>query len=250
VRRILFLALTLLSLCAASAWLAGCPATALIGLAPITAVEVPIATLLLDENLGCGCGPNEVYKYAVVVAYAESDKSLSADNCPGSGNKSAPDFLAGAVFDCFASATFGNLPPIEAGGLLMDSGAALEDGGTVAIWAWVAFYNYDTYMKLGKPKIDEAASHHGDICTLGATWTTTCLATEQDNIVAPFACPGGLVIGDHPPQPNAAVCDAATRDAPSSDAPTDAPAVETSSDGPTEATVEGGADAHIDAPPG
>ena len=247
--------MTLLCLCAGSAWLAGCPATALIGIAPITAVEVPISTLLLDSNLGCGCGPNEVYAYAVVVAYAQSDESLSADNCPGSGNKRAPQFLSGAVFECFASATFGNLPPIEAGGLLNDAGTALNDGGSVAIWAWVAFYNYDTFTKLGKPKIESEAGRHGDICSLGATWTTTCVATEQDNIDAPFACPGGLLIGDHPPKADAATCDAAAqKDAPPSDAPTDAPtdapAVETSPDGPSEAAVEGGADAHIDAPPG
>jgi len=250
VRRILFLAVTLLSLCAGSAWLAGCPATGLVGIAPITAVEVPIATLLLDSNLGCGCGPNEVYKYAVVVAYAENGDRPSLENCPGSNDRSPP-FLAGAIFDCFASATFGNLPPIEAGGLLNDAGTALNDGGTVAIWAWVTFYNYATYTKLGKHAIEKAASHFGDICSHPATWTTTCVATEQDNIVAPFACPGGLELGSDPPQANAVTCDDATyTDAPPSDAPTDVPAVETSPDGPPEATVDGSADAHMDAPPG
>jgi len=244
VRRILFLALTLLSVCAGSAWLAGCPATGLVGIAPITAVDVPIATLLLDSNLGCGLGPNEVYKYAVVVAYQDPAEKLSFEQCPSSA-------FYGGVFDCYASATFGNLPPLDAGGLLNDAGTALTDGGSVEIWAWVAFYNYDTFNSLSKSKIERAATTGADkgICAIGATWTTTCVATEQDNIVAPFACPNGLQLGSMPPLADAATPDAGPRDGHASEAAADG-SVEASPDAPSEAAVEGGGDAHIDAPPG
>src|SRR5579863_7577314 len=84
VRKILLFAVTLLVVCAVSAGLAGCPATATLGIAPITGIDVPISTLLLDSNLGCGKGPNDVYKYAVVIAYAEPDAaSPSLRQCPG-----------------------------------------------------------------------------------------------------------------------------------------------------------------------
>jgi hypothetical protein len=177
VRKFFVLVQALLMVCAGAAWLAGCPATTTVGLAPITAVSVPISSLLSDSNLGCGKGPNDVYKYAVVVAYADSPGYPPLTACPATP-------VAGGVFDCFAQATFGNLPLEEAGLMLEDSGGALPDGGSVTIWEWVAFYNYDTYEQV-KDRLTKATSTDpggADICNeLPATWTTTCVATETDN---------------------------------------------------------------------
>jgi hypothetical protein len=123
------------------------------------------------------------------------------------------------------------------------------------IWAWVAFYNYDTYTKLGQRAIERAVTSGVDevgdggaqgICGLGATWTTTCIATEQDNIVAPFACPNGLELGAFPPQADAAPADATSKDARHGDAA----AVESSVESGPDAPSESGSDAHADAPPG
>jgi hypothetical protein len=187
---------------AGAAWLAGCPATTTTGIAPITAISVPISSLLSDSNLGCGTGPNDVYKYAVVVAYADMPGYPPLSACPG-----AP--IAGGVFDCFAQATFGNLPLQDADLTLEDSGGALPDGGSVTIWEWVAFYNYDTYEKV-KDNLNKATSSNpgnDNICngkTRGA-WATTCVATEQDNLDSAPNCqtivlePGASITDGGPP---------------------------------------------------
>jgi hypothetical protein len=228
VRRFFFLVQALLTVCAGAAWLAGCPATTTVGIAPITAISVPISTLLSDSELGCSGaegGPNDVYKYLVVVAYDQSDNPNDQnppmfDNCPATP-------LAGGVFDCFAEATFGNLPLEEAGLRLEDSGGALPDGGSVTIWEWVALYNFDTYERLKDDIADAVTGRKGKtICGIAApTWQTTCVATEQDNLDTSPHC--NLLA-----TPAAATPDAAPKH-PAKDA-----------------AVEAAPDAHGDAPPG
>lgn len=61
------------------------------GLTPVTAIVVPSARLLREHR--CGAAEGQVLKYAVVL----EDRT------------GAP--LAGAVYDCYADATFTNLPP-------------------------------------------------------------------------------------------------------------------------------------------
>jgi hypothetical protein len=245
VRRFFFLAQALLFACAGFAWLAGCPATTLLGIAPITGIDIPISTLLQDSSLGCGTSPDDVYKYAVVVAYPTTPTPVAPlyDQCPNA--PSGPDrFIAGAVFDCFATATFGNLLEQDASALT-DSGGALPDGGTVDIAVWVAFYNYDTYMKhVGdiESAINPEAGKPGALCEVAATWTTTCIATEEDNLDVNAACPAGLVLGSSPP-PGDAGSDGGPGDATSDSAP------EASPDGPeSDAAPEAGHDGATDAP--
>jgi hypothetical protein len=211
VRRFVLFVVTLLFVCAASAWLAGCPATATLGIAPITGVGVPISTILIESNLGCGYGPNDVYKYAVVVDYPLNDSGApSIDECPNSKPSATQLFVPGAVFNCFAEATFGNLPLQDAGegGLTYVEGGGLPDGARVELWAWVSFYNYETFKKLtGKLSLRdetiESRAQGGDICSIGATWATACTATEEDDIVANLACQP-LVQGKYAPEPEAA----------------------------------------------
>lgn len=225
-RRIALFVVTLLFVCAGSAWLAGCPATATLGIAPITGVGVPISTILIESNLGCGYGPNDVYKYAVVVAYPLNDSGApSIDECPNSVPSGTNQlFVPGAVFNCFAEATFGNLPLEDAGegGLTYVEGGGLPDGSRVEIWSWVSFYNYETFKKLNAelslrvpPQSIESLAQNGDICSIGATWATACTATEEDNIVANLACQP-LVQGKYAPEPEAAPPgDVRPQDAPS-----------------------------------
>lgn len=61
------------------------------GLTPVTGIVVPTARLLRDYR--CGAGEGQVLKYAVTL----EDRT------------GAP--MAGAVYDCYADATFTNLPP-------------------------------------------------------------------------------------------------------------------------------------------
>lgn len=87
---------------AACASLTACPGTA----TPTVYAPPPGVTLHLGDVLGslrCGTGPDEVYKYTVVVSH-------SVDGGPSG----AP--LYSNVWDCFSDAVFDNLPPAPEGG--------------------------------------------------------------------------------------------------------------------------------------
>jgi hypothetical protein len=252
VRRFFFIVQALLFACAGFAWLAGCPASTLLGIAPITGIDIPIATLLQDSSLGCGTGADDVFMYAVVVAYPVTPTPVAPpyDQCPNAPGGS-DKFIAGAVFPCFATATFGNLPEQEAGALT-DSGGALPDGGTVDISVWVAFYNQETFKKNEAAiysAVDPEAGVAGALCQLPATWTTTCIATETDNLDVNAACPSGLTLGTSPPPPDAA-SDSGPADAPAEDSALDAGSDAPESDAAPEGGHDGATDAPSDAPPG
>ncbi len=188
--------LTTAGLCALAS---GCPATTNPAVLPITAVDTDIQQLLDQANLGCGTGPNQVYKYAVVLKYAAPGEPVTANDCPFPSTD-----IAGGVYDCFAQGVFANLP-LQDGGLL--EGGVFPDGGSQNYSLWVYFYDYATYCEIEKDcekggdkgipgPIEEAvrpgaeAGSATPICKLKpfANWTTTCSANEQDNIVVNAAC--------------------------------------------------------------
>jgi hypothetical protein len=116
---------------------------------------------------------------------------------------------------------------------------------------WVAFYNYETWNKIGAGKIENAVGSNPNvppsalICEpptgseagpgsglehLGATWFTTCVATETDNLVSSPQCQL-LTGGTYAPPPDAGVTDAAPDAAPEDARPKDATVKESSAEG-------------------
>jgi hypothetical protein len=64
---------------------------------PITGIQIPAAAVVAGH--GCGTRPDQVYKYAAVVAFATDGGGL----------------VTAGVFDCFTDGIFSNLQPIDAG---------------------------------------------------------------------------------------------------------------------------------------
>jgi hypothetical protein len=64
------------------------------GITPITGIAVEAATLVAGH--GCGTGPDQIYKYSVVVSAFDEAGATQV-------------FVAGGTYDCFTNATFVNL---------------------------------------------------------------------------------------------------------------------------------------------
>ncbi len=156
--------------------LTACPGTATpTGYAPVQGVTLNLGDVL--GSLRCGTGPDEVYKYTVVVWYA-------VDGGPQPG--AAP--LASNVWDCFSQAVFDNLPASDAGsstyflevyaysyaGALAAQGSAVGDAEGIDPGFWCQ-------GGLGTggatcPFVQDA----GSAVSLGdsAQWKATCTATQ------------------------------------------------------------------------
>ena len=195
-RRFVSLAAISTAVCAAAAGIAGCPEVVTPFLTPITGIDVPISSVLQESGLSCGKQENEVYEYAVVVSYENSGGGVrDFANCP---MLQKAELGTPAVSPCYAQAVFGNLPLQDASAeILTDAGYALPDGASVVFWAYVAFYNYRTYLA-HQSEIEKIKTGGKAICEVAATWTTTCIATEREDIVANAAC-DPLVLGSSPP---------------------------------------------------
>jgi hypothetical protein len=171
----------------------GCPATTNTGVLPITALEIDISDILSGADLGCGKGPNDVYKYAAIVQQDPNGNKMRVGDCE-------LEPLAGGTFDCFNKAVFGNLP-------LPYDGGALPDGGSATYSVQIYFFNYETWQRVGPAKINQAVSPLNGfgtpICGLDYNWATTCIGTETDMIAVNAACipvtlgPAGLDAGHH-----------------------------------------------------
>jgi hypothetical protein len=144
---------------------------------PITGIVILSRTLV--AGYGCGtadAGPDEIYRYAAVLRYAQPDGGTDASTMPP---------LLTNVFDCFADGVFENLPTVE--------------GSTFDL----KIYAYD------KASYDAAALPASLGCTPGqssdasctpaslaltpsqeaaADWTTTCYATQQSGAPVLATC--------------------------------------------------------------
>ena len=149
----------------ASSLLACSGTSATTGVPPVTGVVVRAETV--TAGLGCGRGDGEVFKYAAVVL--------------GRGPGGAFDQpVAAGVYDCFANAAFVELPLV---------------GGSNEYEVQVYAFNERAYLA-SQASID--ASTAGDpagaaasIATLRAaspTWTTTCSATQIEDVQALAVC--------------------------------------------------------------
>ena len=135
-----------------------------------SAVVATTGILVRAESLttarGCGRGPTNVFKYAVVVFGARAD----AD---GGDPASYTQLVAGNVFDCFADATFTRLP---------------STSNSTTFRLEVYAYNESAYLA-GRDVIDVAGSN-ATILRQGTapTWTTQCTATQQTKVQSVALC--------------------------------------------------------------
>lgn len=210
-------AVVLVAVASASSILQGCSTSNSPPITPYTAVGVDIATLLNSANLGCGEGTYDVYWYGV-VATLEYEGGIPpagwVENASGGCLPNAIGTTSAGLYNCFANGILANLPSLPDGG-------ALPDGGSAFFHVQIFFYNYATYQ----PEMDGLTAAVTEYLDAGAnapvppslcskslpyTWTATCTATEQGNILVNAACPSGIVPGPDAPHPDAGVEDAAT----------------------------------------
>jgi hypothetical protein len=150
--------------------LVGCPTTTTTPtiFTPVTGIEIDSASLVF--GFGCGTGSTQVFKYAAVVSIAP----------PGGGDAGIQTGISG-VFDCFANATFSNLP--------LDAGSS---DFTLQIFA----FNEASFP----PELACAPGEGGTqgICTNAsavlafqqqANWTAVCTATQVGGVTVPAVCP-------------------------------------------------------------
>jgi hypothetical protein len=145
---------------------------------PITGIQILPSTLLQD--LQCGTGDNQVYRYVALVSDA-------VDGGPGA----VP--IASNVFDCFTTGLFENLPASDAGSQQF----------------YVAIYAYSRKALPSDFTCPGGFSLTGGVCPAleasvaeakGAEWTATCLATQQQGIPVLAVCgplvPSNLLAAD------------------------------------------------------
>jgi hypothetical protein len=159
---------------------------------PITGIEVEASTLV--AGYGCGTGPGQVYKYAVLVTYE---------------NEAGPETYAAysGVFDCYTNAIFSNLQP--------------DDAGSLSFVLQVYAFNQASY-----PTVLENLAFADDAGAVeqvapAANWTTTCTATQQTGISTVALC--------QPLEPVSGLPDAGAADADAG--PTEAGAIQVDTHG-------------------
>jgi hypothetical protein len=124
-------------------------------ISPVTGIIIRSEQLVIGK--GCGLGATQIYKYAAIV--------INGDNVP----------VAGATYDCFADGTFVNL--------------AATDGGSFSFKVAIAAFNASAYN--AQSSAIEAAANRADLgglARLRATWTTDCVASQQQDIEVLAVC--------------------------------------------------------------
>lgn len=150
--------------------LTGCPSgDAGLVYTPITGVEVEAATLV--AGYGCGKGPGQVYKYAVLLTYQD---------------EAGPESYAAysGVFDCYTDAIFSNLQADDAGSLSFDLQVYAFDQASYP----TALDNLSFADDAGA--VEQVAA--------AANWTTTCTATQQTGISVVALCQPLEPVGGFP----------------------------------------------------
>jgi hypothetical protein len=232
----------------------GCESsTSTIVVGPITGIIVRGQDVV--PGTGCGTRVDQVFRYAVVVRYANPNAIASMGSSGPWSN----------IAECFSDAVFENLPSATASS---DAGGELDFD--VTIYA----YNLEDYQKAMLPAADGGdlgcppSSSPADACTpaitpltaeqiADATWTQSCTATEQAGVPVLAVCSppdGGPILDAAADSSFDATVDAqvegmdaadaaadATGNAP--DAPPDAPsdAAQAPEGSTTDASTDGGA---------
>jgi hypothetical protein len=162
------------------------------GITPITGIVVRADDLVAGH--GCGTGPDQVYKYSVVVS-----------TVPEVGQD--PAFIAGGTFDCFADATFVNLCASTNGSLTFNVEVyAFTQAQYAGVGATPGELADDpSYCSLdgGPVPLDVDACTARNALRAEASFAASCTATQQSNIEVVAVC-SPLVV----PSPAAAPCGA------------------------------------------
>ena len=192
------------------------------GVTPVTGIVIRAESLV--SGFGCGHGATQVFKYVAVV---ENVDAIS----------DAGIFRFSNVFDCFADGTFVNLPASSTGNLTF----------SVHIYA----YNEATYdaastgglvNAVASDQFATAAPEFAPSAPFFPTWTTTCVATQQSNIVVLAVC-GPLVAFQGSTGTDGGVTDGSVvADSAATDGSTDA-----SRDARGDSATDAGADSGVDA---
>jgi len=136
---------------------------------PVTGIKVEAATLVAGH--GCGTGPGQVYKYAVVLTYDDE-----------AGPQSVPAYAG--VFDCFTDALFANLQA--------------DDSGSLSFNLNIYAYDRASYPQaLDDVAFADDAGAVEQVAS-AATWTTTCTATQQTGISVVALCQPLEPVGGSP----------------------------------------------------
>lgn len=123
---------------------------------PVTGVMVRSDALLAKH--GCGNGDSQVYRYVATVVDSNGAN------------------VAGQVVDCFADATFVNLPPA--------AGSESTSYG-IAIFA----FNSATYAaKNANGQVDASASNLASMQQIAATFTAKCTVVQITNVQTVADC--------------------------------------------------------------
>lgn len=129
-------------------------------LVPITGITVRAEALTAGR--GCGRGPTQIFKYAVVVL-GRNPQNLAAFD----------QVVTGGVYDCFTDAQFVNVP---------------ASGGSFDFDLQVFAYNAAAYQAAGDDQIRAAALSPANLPRTNPTLTTTCTAQELDQVQSLAAC--------------------------------------------------------------
>jgi hypothetical protein len=150
------------------AGLVACTTTTTTTVPPVTGILIRAETLTSER--GCGTGPTQLYKYAVLVYSAEPslvDTDAGTDrkyNVPQPGN----------VFDCFTDGEFVSLPDTK---------------GNTTFRLEVFAFNEAAY-RAASAIIDRGgiASDDAALRNANPTWTTVCMATQQPDVETLATC--------------------------------------------------------------
>lgn len=141
--------------------LLGCGSTsASDALTPITGITVRAETLTAGR--GCGRGPTQVFKYAVVVFGRNPNDTAKLDT-----------LLTGGIYDCFTDAQFVNVP---------------SSAGSFDYSLQVFAYNEAAFGKAGEANVKAAAQNPTTLPQTNPTLTTTCTAQELDQVQTLAVC--------------------------------------------------------------
>lgn len=167
-RRLGWVIATVTSLAAAG--LAACSSSSSSSLPPTTGVLIRAETLTAGR--GCGEDPTQLFKYVVVV-FGYGDPAMGDAGGPDPTARSSYGVpVTSNVFDCFTDGVFISLPP---------------QNGSSTFRLEVYAYNELAY-EASRATIEDVAASADDLHGTSPTWTTECMATQQQKVQALATC--------------------------------------------------------------
>jgi hypothetical protein len=144
----------------AGSTLTACPATdAGATYTPITGIQVVASSL--TNGYGCGTGPGQVYKYAVLLTYVDDG-----------GVQSSASYAE--VYSCYSNGLFSNL--------------VADPSGSLSFQLTIYAFNQASYPSY----LDDVAAAENVVTVYqagaAANWTTTCTATQQAGVSVDAVC--------------------------------------------------------------